>query len=68
MDPRALIFDISRTDDTEWLARLREDVEASECCAEDDRLEIRAAIDARFSQLNALALAKRLGAQGGIEQ
>lgn len=59
MDPRATIFDISRTDDTEWLNLLREEVAEDAFASEDDKAEIVKAIDARCSQLNLLALEKR---------
>ena len=55
MDSRSLQFDISRTDDADWLAQLREKVATNECYSDDDRQEISAAIDLRFSQLNLLA-------------
>ncbi len=61
MDTSALIFDISRTDNTDWLAARREEIEADVCLAEQERIELRAAIDERFSQLNLLALQKRGG-------
>jgi len=64
----AILFDIQRTDDTEWLNRLREDVEASECYSEADKAEICEAINLRFSQLNLLALEKNQSQQEQTEK
>lgn len=58
MDPRTLIFDIQRTDDTNWLTQLREEVSEDVCYSEDDKAEISEAINLRFNQLNLLALSK----------
>ena len=59
MDTASLLFDISRTDNTDWLTAQREEVEANECLSDSDRMEIRAAIDERFSHLNRMALTKQ---------
>lgn len=46
------IFDISRTDDVNWLMQLLSDLATDECCSEDDRAKIRDAINDRVKFLN----------------
>ena len=58
MDTIAILFDIQRSDDREWLRQLREDVDSPEndVYSEMEVEEIQGAINNRFSQLNALDL------------
>lgn len=54
-----MIFDVQRSDDTDWLTEQRERVAEDDCYSEADKIEIQDAINQRFSQLNLLEMQKR---------
>lgn len=56
MDTSAIIFDIERSDDIEWLKLLRDEVADSDCYSEADKIEVAEAVRVRCSFLNARAM------------